>query len=540
MERLRLTFRFTYAFHAREVRFECDRGGGFERLFPETFSFHAERHDPAELLLQLTDLSDKPELLAASARRRDSTLLLTRLVLAAPRYLEQVLRQLEADPRLDAARLERVYTDLAVLAEILMRFAKERVSAERRDRGGVRLAGFHLRKLLFVCLDQLVRRRVEPDYLAGFVAGTVDPVDPADDLSDTGFVHALEGSDRAVQNRLLLRLAERAFYRWVEDVCLDEENFAFEDENSPFASRESEVRRAICVERDFVRRGRDLSPYLRRRGNRDVLRLLEKLERWFLRQYDIHHAAAMIHHADRIRRGVDDSGQTLSSHRTRSYVLLLAAIAAPFAAAAAFYQRAPELFDWLCAGEVLLAGGLGAWFLFYRFLLQRNLTLFRAAVPRIMAGIIVGYLPIFFIDEVWSLVVRPWPMLVLIGITLGATTLLYLYIEVQRRLDDPVLALARARQIFLLGLLQSAGIGLLLTGLVGPFMAARNWPGGEGVGVPGLIETGIPWAGQLPVVLGVEPVYAFPSAVFTMAFLSFFIGTFLQLMWEELPITEPL
>ena len=26
VERLRLTFRFTYAFHAREVRFECDRG----------------------------------------------------------------------------------------------------------------------------------------------------------------------------------------------------------------------------------------------------------------------------------------------------------------------------------------------------------------------------------------------------------------------------------------------------------------------------------------------------------------------------------
>jgi hypothetical protein len=28
VERLRLTFRFTYAFHAREVRFECDRGEG--------------------------------------------------------------------------------------------------------------------------------------------------------------------------------------------------------------------------------------------------------------------------------------------------------------------------------------------------------------------------------------------------------------------------------------------------------------------------------------------------------------------------------
>ena len=36
LERLNLTFRFTYAFHAREVRFECDAGAGFERVFPET------------------------------------------------------------------------------------------------------------------------------------------------------------------------------------------------------------------------------------------------------------------------------------------------------------------------------------------------------------------------------------------------------------------------------------------------------------------------------------------------------------------------
>ena len=53
-ERLQLTFRFTLAFHAREVRFEIAQGDGpFERIFPETFSFHAARHDPTELFLQL-------------------------------------------------------------------------------------------------------------------------------------------------------------------------------------------------------------------------------------------------------------------------------------------------------------------------------------------------------------------------------------------------------------------------------------------------------------------------------------------------------
>ena len=40
--------------------------------------------------------------------------------------------------------------------------------------------------------------------------------------------------------------------------------------------------------------------------------------------------------------------------------------------------------------------------------------------------------------------------------------------------------------------------------------------------------------------MGVDPFFAFPTAVFLMTFLSIFIGTFLQLLWEDLPITEPL
>jgi hypothetical protein len=36
------------------------------------------------------------------------------------------------------------------------------------------------------------------------------------------------------------------------------------------------------------------------------------------------------------------------------------------------------------------------------------------------------------------------------------------------------------------------------------------------------------------------PFLLFPGAVFFMSFLAFFLGTFLQLMWEDIPITEPL
>ena len=46
--------------------------------------------------------------------------------------------------------------------------------------------------------------------------------------------------------------------------------------------------------------------------------------------------------------------------------------------------------------------------------------------------------------------------------------------------------------------------------------------------------------GELPRIMGIEPFYVFPTAVLLMTFFSLFIGTFLQLLWEDLPITEPL
>jgi hypothetical protein len=72
-------------------------------------------------------------------------------------------------------------------------------------------------------------------------------------------------------------------------------------------------------------------------------------------------------------------------------------------------------------------------------------------------------------------------------------------------------------------------------------MILRNWPAEDGDTARTLAEAAVvPFVGELPRVIGVEPMMAFPSAVLVMTFLSFFIGVFLQLMWEELPITEPL
>jgi hypothetical protein len=538
LERLQLTFRFTYAFHAREVRFERDAGDGFERVFPETFSFHAERHDPAELYLQLDDLSRKPQLLAIRANRRDAELLVSRLALGIPRYLERLLDRLEAEG-LDDAALSRVYEDVALLAQIVTRFVSDRAVQERP---GLSMAGFHLRKLVFRALQELALRRVEPDYREAYVNGAVDPFDPTDDLSDSGFFYTLESGEPAAVNRTLMRLCERAFYRWLEDVCLDEDNRAFEVEDSPFDSRENEVRYALSrAPGEQIRRARDLTAFLRRPGNRDCQRVLGKLSSWFLRQYDIHHAAVMIHHREDMLRGRVDGDRVLSRHSTHNYLLALAAGLTPFLGAALAYRRAPFFFDVVCSLELALVALGVVWFLLYRFCWRRDLTFFDASVPRIAAGIIVGYLPIFFIDEVWGLANRSWELLGTVSLLLGLVTLLYLYVEVQRRLGDVDLAFARARQIFLLGVLQSFGTGLVITGLTGGYMASRNWAGETApVPVEVLRETLPAVAGQLPKIVGVDPLFVFPAAVFVMTFLAFFIGTFLQLLWEDIPITEPL
>ena len=161
-------------------------------------------------------------------------------------------------------------------------------------------------------------------------------------------------------------------------------------------------------------------------------------------------------------------------------------------------------------------------------------------MPRIAAGIIVGYLPVFLIDEVWDLAEQSVFPLGTVVFLLGSTTLLYLYVEVQRQLGERREAFGRAVDLFLLGLNESAAFGLIVTTLLGPLMAVRNW-GAEGATTLAEVREALPpFLGELPRILGVEPFLSFPTAVLLMMFLSFFIGTFLQLLWEDLPITEPM
>ena len=128
--------------------------------------------------------------------------------------------------------------------------------------------------------------------------------------------------------------------------------------NAVAVSASLEVLRAIARNADTqVLRTEDLSPFLRRPGNRDCLRVLHKLRSWFLRQYDIRHAAAVLHHHDNLAAGRDDAEKVLSLHTTRTYAVALLLLAAPFLGAVFAYDRAPIFFDALATGEVIVVDG---------------------------------------------------------------------------------------------------------------------------------------------------------------------------------------
>jgi hypothetical protein len=544
IERLGLRVRFSWAFHAREVRFErvpTAAGGaaaaGATPLFAETFSFHLEHHDPFEFHLQLEDLWSDPRRIGEGATRRDAQEALRRLLAGVPAYLERVLDGLQQGRPMTGAASVRIHGDLVVLVREIAGFLAEK---ELTAQPALRLAALHLRKLAWRGACVLVRERVEPEAVEAWLVGKANAA-AGSEATSRALLQVLAAPPDARAQGLLLELGARSFHDWLEETCLDESNEAFEGEDSPFDTREQEVLDVAVIEPGGrLRRTEHLSPFLRRLASRDCQRLLRKLEVWFLRRYDVPRAAAVIRHAENLARGKSHFRGTLSWHSTRAYCIAIVALTWPFVGAAFAYERAPVFFDVASSLQVLAVIGAVLWYLLVRFVVQKDLSFFHGAVPRIGAGIIVGYLPVFLIDEVWDLARRPWFPLGVTVTLLGFMTLLYLYVEVRRRIPDPQQAFSRARRIWLLGVLQALGLGVVVTTLLGGFMVSRTWGAEPGIDMEILRVATPPFLGELPRIMGVEPVYAFPTAVLLMTFLSLFIGTFLQLLWEDLPITEPL
>ncbi len=160
-------------------------------------------------------------------------------------------------------------------------------------------------------------------------------------------------------------------------------------------------------------------------------------------------------------------------------------------------------------------------------------TVLDLLLPRLLAAIGVGYLPLLLTAELWKIVYRfdatePMSLGRILIIDLGALLLSFVYLrwfEVEKKLArTPNLArrkvVWRALWILVFGLVASLCVGIMILDVVGRGLARAHF---EGIpsGVPGIfgeVHTPILW------------VFA-PFALL--------IGVILQIFWEQTPISYP-
>ena len=95
-------------------------------------------------------------------------------------------------------------------------------------------------------LQVVMAERVPADRLERYADGDLE-AEHSPDPYDVTFFRVMAGDDAARCEAVLIGATESAYHAWLEEVCLDEDNRAFEREGSPFASREVEVLDAVSI-----------------------------------------------------------------------------------------------------------------------------------------------------------------------------------------------------------------------------------------------------------------------------------------------------
>ena len=149
IERLRATLPLHLRVPRARGALRARRRQGLRAVFPETYSFHAERHDPAELYLQLEDLWTNPRLPRARGRpprRRGAGAAPAR---GAAAHTSAACSTGSREDESEAALLRRGRGRRASSRQVVLRFVRDK---QLEEHPRLRLAAFHLRKLLLRAL----------------------------------------------------------------------------------------------------------------------------------------------------------------------------------------------------------------------------------------------------------------------------------------------------------------------------------------------------------------------------------------------------
>ncbi len=149
--------------------------------------------------------------------------------------------------------------------------------------------------------------------------------------------------------------------------------------------------------------------------------------------------------------------------------------------------------------------------------------LMQLLIPRLAACIVVGYVPLVITDGAWETVTLLSPLSVTCVFVLSLIgSFVYLLIEMRNRIRQPGIAWGRSAKVVMIGIGWSWIIGLLLMDLLGNVFKCRLPRLNTMLWVPGLF-------GEIPVLV-----------LLLYMPLALLLGIFLQIIWEEKPITEPL
>lgn len=164
-------------------------------------------------------------------------------------------------------------------------------------------------------------------------------------------------------------------------------------------------------------------------------------------------------------------------------------------------------------------------FLLIDLLCKRDFSLyFKLLIPRLLAGTLIGYLPILIGSELWLFIqnINAFEGFIIVITTTGFC-FYYLFSEVKNVVIDTRLALMRGLRIFLIGLLESFTLGLIILDLFARAFVHSFENDFELEFVYGL------FGGQI-----------YPKILIILFPLALFIGIFVQIIWEDKPITHPL
>lgn len=263
----------------------------------------------------------------------------------------------------------------------------------------------------------------------------------------------------------------------------------------------------------------------------EFLSMLKEITDWFsIKRYNLDAAASLFNIQRKVERKKEiEKASWLSRLIDRHWAIIVLILM--FSSVLPGNYLTSVLFGNAFIFTAIFAG-LIIWFLYYfviKFICRKDIYWFRKMVPRLFVSIIIGYMPLMMASDMWEFGANARKTALFPISFFGiAVSILYMFIVVNKAIDDKREAWKRALKLICVGLAESLIIGFILCVLFGDMISKSN--------IVGTLFLGIPRRVNIPFL----PLFVYPTVILMYFPLALFIGIFVQLFWEDKPVTEQL